>query len=114
VPRLWNCTTGEVLAERVSRATTPWGRAIGYLLRRDIDLSEGLWLDRCSIIHTVGMRASIDVVFVDNAQHVVRIVSRARQNRFFYGGTRAVAALELGSGFVRNHRIALGDRVRLE
>jgi len=113
VLRLWNCTTGELLADRISRGSTPWGRAIGYLLRRDVDVAEGLWLDRCSLIHTVGMRASIDVVFMDETQHVVRIVSRARRNRIFGGGARAVATLELAPGFAHG-RIAPGDRLRLE
>ena len=96
--RLRNGTTGEVVAGRVSRAVTPWQRALGYLGRRTVNAREGLWFDRCSSIHTVGMRASIDVVFVDRDATVLRVVPRAPRNRFFTGGPRAAAVLELAGG----------------
>jgi uncharacterized membrane protein (UPF0127 family) len=112
--RLRNCRNDEILAERISAVTAPWKRAVGYLLRRDVEAGEGLWFDRCSMIHTVGMRASIDVVFVDVEQKIVRVVSGARRNRVFAGGPRAVAAIELRSGVATSHDLLIGDRLALE
>jgi uncharacterized membrane protein (UPF0127 family) len=113
VGSLRNGTTGEIVAANVSRARAPWTRALGYLHRRNVDAAEGLWFDRCSSIHTVGLRASIDVVFVDRQQAVVRIVSRAQRNRVFHGGAQAAAVIELGPG-VAATRVRIGDRLRLE
>lgn len=112
--RLVNGSTGEILAERISRATAPWERSLGYLLRRAVEPSEGLWFDRCSLVHTVGMRASIDVVFVDRDDRIVRVIARAARNRVFHGGAGAVAALELCAGFAQTRQLAVGDRLRLE
>jgi uncharacterized membrane protein (UPF0127 family) len=110
---LRNGTTGEIVAPHISRARAPWTRALGYLHRRNVDAAEGLWFDRCSSIHTVGLRASIDVVFVDREQAVVGVVSRAQRNRIFYGGARAAAVIELGPG-VAETRVRIGDRLLLE
>jgi uncharacterized membrane protein (UPF0127 family) len=110
---LRNCTTGEVVAARVSRALTPWRRAVGYLDRSRIEVREGLWFDRCSAIHTIGMRASIDVVFVDERAMVLRVVSRAPRNRFLSGGPHASAVLELAGG-VAEEFVRPGDRLQFE
>jgi uncharacterized membrane protein (UPF0127 family) len=113
MPTLRNSTTGEIVALRVSPVTAPWNRAIGYLGRRIVDVGEGLWFDRCSSIHTLGMRASIDVVFVDGDSTVVSVISRARRNRVFHGGASATAVIELGPG-VAETNVRIGDRLRLE
>jgi uncharacterized membrane protein (UPF0127 family) len=112
--QLRNCTTGEIVVERIARATTPWDRALGYLARRAVATSEGLWFEHCSLVHTLGMRARIDVVFVDAAGRIVRVVARARRNRVFAGGACAVAALELAAGVADRHALAIGDRLALE
>ncbi len=112
--RLWNERTGEVVAERVAQATTPWERLVGYLTRTSVDVSEGLWFDRCAMIHTVGMRAIIDVVFIDGDWRVVNVVSRAEPNRLVRGGAAAVGTIELGPGAAAPDRVAVGDLLRLE
>jgi uncharacterized membrane protein (UPF0127 family) len=111
--RLRNTTTDTILAERVTYARMPWVRAIGYLGRREVDVREGLWFERCASVHTFGMRASIDVVFLDCDRTVVRIAPRARRNRMFHGGPRATAVLELGPG-VTDAGVRIGDRLALE
>jgi uncharacterized membrane protein (UPF0127 family) len=113
VPQLHNETTGELLAPRVARATAPWARAIGYLGRSSVDACEGLWFDRCASVHTLGMRAIVDLVFVDANGAAVRVIGRARRNRVFCGGAGAAAAIELGPG-VAETRVRIGDRLRLE
>ncbi len=111
--RLRNCTTGEIVAQRVTSPRTPWERAVGYLRRRRVDPAEGLWFERCGAVHTLGMRAPIDVVFVDRDNTVVRIVAPALRNRVFLGGSSAAATLELAAGTVAC-RIRVGDRLQLE
>jgi uncharacterized membrane protein (UPF0127 family) len=111
--QLRNERTGAVLAEHVAAAATPWERLVGYLPRASVDANEGLWFDRCSTIHTVGMRASIDVIFVDRDWRVVRVVAPAPLNRLLSGGAQAVGTIELGSGALAPERVAVGDRLRL-
>ncbi len=109
--RLRNCTTGEIVAQRVAYAVTPWRRTIGFLLRRMVEPSEGLWFRRCAAIHTVGVRAALDVIFLDRDDTVVRVISPVPRNRIVRGGPGVAATLELGSGATG---IRAGDRLRLE
>jgi hypothetical protein len=60
---LRNARSGEVLATSVSRATNPWTRGVGLLPRASVAPDEGLWIARCNAVHTVGMRATIDLFF---------------------------------------------------
>jgi uncharacterized membrane protein (UPF0127 family) len=111
--RLRNCTTGDVVAQRIGSPVTPWERALGFLRRRTVERAEGLWFAHCAAVHTIGMRATIDIVFVDRDQTVVRLIPRAGRNRVFTGGARAAATLELAAG-VAQTLIRLGDRLELD
>jgi uncharacterized membrane protein (UPF0127 family) len=112
--RLRDAQTGVLIAERVSLATAPLQRMIGYLGRVTVDPAEGLWFDRCTTIHTVGMRARIDVLFLDRERTIVRVVPNAPRNRVLAGGARAVSVLELAAGVAETHGLRPGVRLLLE
>lgn len=73
-------------------------RTVGFLGRSAIDDGEGLWFDRCSAIHTIGMRVPIDAVFLDAAGVVVRVVSPARPWHPWIAAPGARSVLELACG----------------
>ena len=43
---------------------------------------QALWLTPCFAVHTIGMRFSIGVFFVDKQGVVVKTIARLRPNRF--------------------------------
>jgi uncharacterized membrane protein (UPF0127 family) len=51
---LRNATNGRVLATKVKRATNPLTRGVGLLARARVEPDEGLWIDNCSAVHTMG------------------------------------------------------------
>jgi uncharacterized protein len=65
-------TTGAVLAARTVRADRFLPRLIGLLGRAGLAQGEGLLLEPCSSIHTLGMRFPIDVLFLDAEGAVLR------------------------------------------
>jgi uncharacterized membrane protein (UPF0127 family) len=95
---LLNVTTGSVVAENVRLARDPFTRLIGLLGRATVAPSEGLWLARCGAVHTLGMRAKIDLIFLDVADRVIDVMPNARRNRpaFTRRGTNSI--VELGAG----------------
>ncbi|MBC5811686.1 MAG: DUF192 domain-containing protein [Candidatus Eremiobacteraeota bacterium] len=109
---LRNATTGAILATRVTRATSMLARGIGLLGRGSLDADEGLWIERCGAVHTMGMRATLDLIFVDRDDRVVRIERGVRPNRFAVTCRGAAAVIELGAGEPR--AVAPGDRVVLD
>jgi uncharacterized membrane protein (UPF0127 family) len=111
---LRNVTTGELIAREVRVAERLLERLVGFLNRRHIPPDEGLWFPDCSLIHTIGMQAPIDVVFVDEENRVLRAMRNVARNRLFVGCRRANATIELGCGALDGCDVLVGDQVTLE
>ena len=97
----------------VELATSPLVRARGLLGRASLALGEALWLAPCRSIHTVGMQFAIDVVFLDRASCVVRVVADLVPYRFTWGGWRAHGALEFAAGEAARLGLSAGQRLQL-
>lgn len=110
---LKNVSTGSILATRVDRASSFLDRAVGLLARPRIRPDEGLWIERCTGIHTMGMRAPIDVIFVDAAGCIMRVIPSVPPLRLAVTCWKANAVIELGLGTIDAHDLLLGDRLEL-
>ena len=66
---------GEIKVE-IEIARHFWRRAIGLLGRRSLGAHQGLLITPCDSVHTFFMRWPIDVVFIDRAGTITRIVER--------------------------------------
>ena len=110
---LLNANTGNVIATRVEIASTFIQRAFGLLAREFIRRDEGMWFQRCSAIHTLGMRVPIDIIFVDASGCVVRLCPDVKQWRPAIVCLQAAGVIQLGSGALREIDIMPGDRLVL-
>jgi uncharacterized protein len=110
---LRNRSTNEVVASQVVVAVNPLARSIGFLRRKTVPPSEGMWFPNCWAIHTVGMRATIDVLFLDDENRVVNLRPFVPPNRIVaaYG---AATVVELGAGALEAVDVLVGDRLDLE
>ena len=111
---LRNLTTGNVVATRVDRARSFFDRSIGLLARAAVRPDEGLWIERCGAIHTVGMRATIDVIFLDGASRVVGLRPHVRPFHPALLCRGAKAVVELGDGALERVDVLIGDRLALD
>ena len=91
----------------VYRARGFWSRLGGLLARPELRKGEALHLVPCTAVHTFFMPYHIDVVFVDRAGRVLRIVSDMEPWRAAFC-SRAHAALELRAGQAAQHGIVQG------
>lgn len=112
--RIRNITTGEIVASQVKKATGWYERMAGWIARKRVEPSEGLWFEDCFIIHTVGMQTRIDVVFLDTEQRVLRTICAVAQNRLAIACPGARSVVELGNGTLHECDILIGDRLVLE
>lgn len=108
-----NGNDGSAIAT-VARARTSLERTLGLLLRSSIDPHEGLLIERCSAIHTLGMRVAIDVVFLDRYGRVLQMLASVPPNRPLIACRRAHTTIELGRSTPERTDIALGDRLYFE
>ena len=96
---------GTVVCERCLLAETPLARLRGLLGRSGLASGEGLLLRPAGSIHTAFMRFSIDAVFLDRADRVVKVAAALRPWRAAAcRGARSVLELPAGEAARRGLR----------
>ena len=111
---LRNVSNGTVLATNVMRATNAWSRGVGLLGHKTVAPTEGLWIDGCSAVHTIFMRATIDMFFLDKDRRVLKIASSVAPYRLAVTCRNAVSVVELGATEEAVRDVLVGDRLALE
>ena len=114
VVRVTNTRTGKEVGSGVVVADRWWRRAIGLLGRDALGAGEGLLLKPCGSVHTLGMRLSIDVAFLDDDGCVVSTRPSLTPGRVAVGGSAARAALELEAGTLDYTGTRPGDNLIIE
>ena len=109
---LYNVTTGSMLTTHLKFARTPWERLVGFLDRTKIDPDDAIWFDRCSSVHTIGMRVSIDVIFLNDSRCVIALKLDVSRNRPYITHAGASSVLEIGTSPA--DRIRVGDTLSFE
>jgi len=105
---------GAPLADRLRSAHTHWTRLRGLLGTRQLAPGEGLWIKPSNQVHMFGMRYAIDVVFLDDAGRVLRLVHALRPNRISPRVAGATSVLELPAGTLARVGLVEGARVDIE
>ncbi len=98
---------------RVWVAHTFWQRALGLMFRRPLPKGTALYLPGCRAVHTFCMRFALDVRFLDGEGRIVRTVYNLKPWRMAWGGRRAVAALEMTAGCLKDDVLDAGQPLRL-
>jgi len=111
---LLEAASERVLVRNVVRATGPIARMVGLLGRTRMRADEGMWFDRCSSIHTLGMRMTIDVVFLDEEGVVVAVEAAVKPHRPWVAARGARSVLELAEGNAARQGIAKGMRLTVQ
>lgn len=99
------------LPYRINIANNFWTRFKGLQFQKKPLVEEGLLITPCNSIHMFFMRFPIDVVFLDQANNVVKIVSNIKPWRIVPPVRDAHSALELPSGIIVEKNIYVGDRI---
>ncbi|MBI4060903.1 MAG: DUF192 domain-containing protein [Elusimicrobia bacterium] len=107
---VFNATRGALVAAKVEKADTPASRSRGLLGRASLAADEGLWIVPCPMIHTFFMKFPIDVLFLDSALRVVRVVENLRPWRLSPWVLSARSVLELKGGALGGC-VRVGDRL---
>lgn len=112
--RLINTTKNTVLAENVIVAKSIFARMKGLLGKRRLQENHAVMLVPCKSIHTCFMQFTIDVVFVDNKNTVVKALSNVKPFRLSPLVFNASFAIELPAGVIKATNTAESDTILLE
>ncbi len=106
-----NLTRGLTLAPHVEMAQTSAARRRGLLGVEELSAESGLWIIPCEAVHTFGMKISLDVVFLDRAFKVRKILTNLAPRRIAVC-LLAHSVLELRAGTVARTGTQRGDKLR--
>ncbi|MFN2448186.1 MAG: DUF192 domain-containing protein, partial [Candidatus Baltobacteraceae bacterium] len=91
-----------------------WQRFAGFIPRASVEPDDGLWFRDCWAIHTLAMRAHIDVIFLDADDRVLRTQRNVPLHHPFISCVGARAVIELGAGALDGRDVLVGDKLALE
>jgi uncharacterized protein len=95
---------------RICRADTFLSRLGGLLVMAPLQAGEGLLLSPCASVHTAFMRYAIDVVFLDRAGVIMKIVPALKPWRMA-ACAGASQTLELAAGAAARLKFAPGGSI---
>ena len=98
----------ECLVGEAWKTTTAWDRMRGLLGRPALAASQGLLIEPCAAVHTIGMRYSLDLVFLDRQLRVKKTVQRLAPWRWA-ACAGAHSTLELAPGALDGAALKPGD-----
>jgi uncharacterized membrane protein (UPF0127 family) len=76
--QILNETRGTVIGKKVDLADDTWSRLRGFLLRPPPRSGEGMLLTSCNQIHMWGMRFPLDIIYLDAAGRVLKVLEDLR------------------------------------
>jgi uncharacterized membrane protein (UPF0127 family) len=82
----------------------------GLLGRPALVSGEGLLINACNMVHTIGMHYALDLVFLDATGHVLKLVQHVKPLRCA-GAFTAKSTLELPAGSLTTLEIHLGEQL---
>ena len=106
-----NRTRNVALAEKARVADRMLARMRGLLFTDGLADSEALWIAPCNSIHTFLMRFTIDALFLDRQDKVVKAVSRMKPWRMSAIAFGAKGVLELPEGTIERTGTRVGDQL---
>jgi uncharacterized membrane protein (UPF0127 family) len=111
--RIHNRTKNVELAANATLAASYWSRLVGLLGRKGLAEGEALVLEPCNSVHTMFMRFTIDVLYLDKERRVVKAVPSLKPFRVSAAFRGAHSVVELPEGVIAATSTAPGDEVTL-
>ena len=108
-----NESKNTVLAEEAIVANTLSARLTGLLDRKELKVGHALVLMPCNSIHTFFMRFTIDVIFVDKHNRVIKTIPTLQPFRLTHLYFNSAFAIELPAGIIRATFTQEGDIISL-
>lgn len=105
---------GHLLLSQVELAASFWTRLKGLLGRDSLAPEQGLLIEPCNSVHTLGMRFAIAVLFLSAENQVLYVIPQMQPGQIspIIRGTRRV--LELHPEVLEAHPQPLGSQLRFE
>lgn len=110
-----NRTRQVFLATELRFADRFWARLKGLLTtrRQEFGFGRGLWIEPSKGVHALGMRFTIDALYLDRDHRVIHIQAGLRPWRLGRVLRQAAGVLELPAGAAARTRTQVGDEISI-
>ncbi|MDD2211520.1 MAG: DUF192 domain-containing protein [Clostridia bacterium] len=105
---------GILIADQVSIADSFFKRLTGLLKHQSLAGEAGILLSPCKQVHTIGMKFSIDVIFLSVNDQIVHIEHSMPPGKFSKYVRSADRVLEVKAGLVLKQELKPGDHLHIE
>ena len=112
--KIINLTKDTILVENAAVADNIFYRIKGLLGRKSLLPGEGLLLIPANSVHTIGMKFSLDLVFIDGNGLVLKTIEQMPPGRISPIVKKSAAVLELNAGELKKSGTVEGDQLRYE
>lgn len=103
-----NTSNGEIISKAAYLADKFWLRFKGLLGKRNMRDDEALIIYPCSMVHTLGMKMDIDVLFINDKGEIIYIIEKMLPGNISPMVKKARCVIEMAAGKVANSNIAVG------
>lgn len=100
---------GSIVAEKVVIADSFFSRLKGLLGKKGMSDEEGLIIWPCSSVHTIGMKISIDVLFLSKENEIVYLIENMAPGRISPHIKKSKYVVELHAGKAARSDVTLGS-----
>lgn len=107
----FNQTAESFVGLNIRRADTPLARLRGLLGRFRMNAGEGLWVVPSQGIHTVGLLAPIDLIYLDAHNRVIHLVEHLSPFRISPFLLKSHSVLELPAHTIYSSQTHVGDQL---
>lgn len=105
---IWSKKENETEKIQIKIADTFWSRMCGLLGTKYLNKEQGLLIRPCNSVHMFGMNYAIDVIYLDQDGHILKIVANLKPWQFCLCWS-AKSALEVPAGVVEKMHWNVGD-----
>ncbi len=108
---VFNLSRTKLLCSQAKYANRFFRRLIGLLGKKELMEGEGLIIEPCNMVHSLGMRMTIDVLFLSKNHEVVYCMERMPPNKISPSIKDASYVIELPAGLIAQTSTARGDNI---
>ncbi len=111
--KIINVSKNTILADEAKMADTFFTRLVGLLNRNSLKKGEALILAPSNCIHSLFMRFTIDVIFLDKTGKVIGAITSFKPFRLSPVYFNASLTIELPKGVIQSTHTQPGDIIQL-
>ncbi|MCU0666755.1 MAG: DUF192 domain-containing protein [Candidatus Omnitrophica bacterium] len=109
--RITNLTSGVCLAQNAAVADSLFSRMKGLLGKESLSYGQALILQPCNSVHTFFMKFSLDLIFVNKENRIIKIIANLKPWRLSGVYLQAAYVIEFPAGSLVSSESKEGDTI---